>query len=119
MDDPPRLQFGGAERIAARRDSPVTSWTRTARSQRRAAAAWAAGHFDREVVPVPVPGGPPWPSTKGCAPPPRKGWPRCAPQSTAACTPPRHHLACLRRRRSGAVDVGRPARALGLPARAR
>jgi acetyl-CoA C-acetyltransferase len=46
-------QFEGAERIA-------TKWGVTRsdadalglRSQQRAAAAWAAGHFDREVVPV-------------------------------------------------------------------
>ncbi|MEZ0073198.1 steroid 3-ketoacyl-CoA thiolase [Planotetraspora sp. GP83] len=52
-DDPPKAQFGGAERIAARQgltrpdldDYGVIS-------QRRAAAAWAEGRFDREVTPI-------------------------------------------------------------------
>lgn len=49
-------QFVAAERIAARR-----GLTRSAidefglASQQKAAAAWAAGHFDREVVPVKAP----------------------------------------------------------------
>jgi acetyl-CoA C-acetyltransferase len=52
-DDPPGVQFGGAERIArrcglTRRDLDEYG----ARSQQRAAHAWAAGRFAREVVPV-------------------------------------------------------------------
>ncbi|MGV9300584.1 steroid 3-ketoacyl-CoA thiolase [Amycolatopsis sp. NPDC003676] len=46
-------QYGAAERIAARRG--ITREDVDAfgvRSQRNAAAAWAAGHFTREIVPV-------------------------------------------------------------------
>ena len=52
-DDPPGVQFGGAERIArryqlSRRElDEYGAW-----SQQRAARAWAAGRFAREVVPV-------------------------------------------------------------------
>ncbi|MEU1885942.1 steroid 3-ketoacyl-CoA thiolase [Micromonospora rifamycinica] len=58
-DDPPKAQFGGAERIAARQGltrADVDAYG--VLSQARAAAAWAAGHFDREVVGIdaPVPG---------------------------------------------------------------
>jgi acetyl-CoA C-acetyltransferase len=55
-DDPPHLQFGGAERIASREQ-----FTRRdlddygLASQRRAEAAWADGRFEREVVPVTAP----------------------------------------------------------------
>lgn len=55
-DDPPRAQFGGAERIAAREGftrADVDAYG--LRSQQRAAGAWARGRFDREVTPVPVP----------------------------------------------------------------
>jgi acetyl-CoA C-acetyltransferase len=55
-DDPPKAQFGGAERIARRQG--ITRADADAfglRSQRRAARAWANGHFDREVVPVAAP----------------------------------------------------------------
>ena len=48
-------QFGAAERIAVRRGitrADVDAFG--ARSQANAAAAWAAGHFDREIVPVPT-----------------------------------------------------------------
>jgi acetyl-CoA C-acetyltransferase len=55
-DDPPRAQFGGAERIAARegitrRDADGYALL----SQQRAARAWAAGRYDREVAPVKAP----------------------------------------------------------------
>jgi len=49
-------QYGAAERIAVRRGltrEDVDSFG--AASQHKAAAAWAAGHFDREVVPVKAP----------------------------------------------------------------
>jgi acetyl-CoA C-acetyltransferase len=52
-DDPPKAQFGGAERIAVRQ-----GFTRAdtdafgVESQRRAAIAWAEGRFDREVSPI-------------------------------------------------------------------
>ncbi|GAB3142626.1 steroid 3-ketoacyl-CoA thiolase [Amycolatopsis sp. NPDC004378] len=49
-------QYGAAERIAARRGltrADVDAFG--ARSQQKAAAAWEAGHFDREVVPVKAP----------------------------------------------------------------
>jgi acetyl-CoA C-acetyltransferase len=49
-------QYGAAERIAVRRG---LTWEDVdafgAASQHKAAAAWAAGHFDREVVPVKAP----------------------------------------------------------------
>ncbi|EOD61425.1 steroid 3-ketoacyl-CoA thiolase [Amycolatopsis vancoresmycina] len=49
-------QYGAAERIAVRRGltrDDVDSFG--ASSQQKAAAAWEAGHFDREVVPVKAP----------------------------------------------------------------
>ncbi|QWF76921.1 steroid 3-ketoacyl-CoA thiolase [Amycolatopsis sp. CA-230715] len=49
-------QYGAAERIAERRGitrADVDAFG--ADSQRKAAAAWAAGHFDREVAPVKAP----------------------------------------------------------------
>ncbi|WP_372668297.1 steroid 3-ketoacyl-CoA thiolase [Amycolatopsis kentuckyensis] len=49
-------QYGAAERIAVRRGltrADVDSFG--ALSQQKAAAAWEAGHFDREVVPVKAP----------------------------------------------------------------
>ena len=55
-DDPPKAQFGGAERIAARE-----GFTREeldgygVRSQRLAAAAWEAGAFDDEIAPLLAP----------------------------------------------------------------
>lgn len=46
-------QFGAAERIAVRRGLSREDLDRFGeRSQARARAAWDAGHFDREVVPV-------------------------------------------------------------------
>ncbi|WP_410588863.1 steroid 3-ketoacyl-CoA thiolase [Amycolatopsis sp. lyj-23] len=49
-------QYGAAERIAVRRGLTRADVDRFgAASQRKAAAAWAAGHFDREVVPVKAP----------------------------------------------------------------
>jgi acetyl-CoA C-acetyltransferase len=55
-DDPPRAQFGGAERIArrqglTRRDADEYA----ALSQQRAAAAWDGGRFAAEVTPVDAP----------------------------------------------------------------
>jgi acetyl-CoA C-acetyltransferase len=58
-DDPPKAQFGGAERIAVRQGiSRADADAYGVLSQQRAALAWAQGRFDREVVPVvaPVPG---------------------------------------------------------------
>jgi acetyl-CoA C-acetyltransferase len=49
-------QFGAAERIAKRRGITRTDLDDFGlRSQRNAARAWAAGHFDREVIPVKAP----------------------------------------------------------------
>ncbi|MEV4054142.1 steroid 3-ketoacyl-CoA thiolase [Amycolatopsis sp. NPDC049688] len=49
-------QYGAAERIAVRRGLTREDVDRFgAASQHKAAAAWAAGHFDREVVPVKAP----------------------------------------------------------------
>lgn len=53
-DDPPRAQFGAAERIAER--DGLTRADLDAygvRSQDRAAAAWARGDYDAEVAPLP------------------------------------------------------------------
>ncbi|MFI7080803.1 steroid 3-ketoacyl-CoA thiolase [Micromonospora sp. NPDC049903] len=56
-DDPPKAQFGGAERIAAKYGvDRAAADAYGLRSQRRAAAAWAQGRFDAEVVPVRAPG---------------------------------------------------------------
>jgi acetyl-CoA C-acetyltransferase len=55
-DDPPRSQFGAAERIARRaRISRPDADAYGLRSQQRAARAWAEGRFDRELVAVPAP----------------------------------------------------------------
>jgi acetyl-CoA C-acetyltransferase len=52
-DDPPKAQFGGAERIAARHGlSREAADAYGVLSQRRAADAWARGHFDAEVSPL-------------------------------------------------------------------
>jgi acetyl-CoA C-acetyltransferase len=51
-------QYQAAERIAARRGLTRRDTDQFGlRSQQRAAAAWAEGRFDREVLPVPVEGG--------------------------------------------------------------
>jgi acetyl-CoA C-acetyltransferase len=55
-DDPPRAQFGGAERIAVRQGltrADVDGYA--VLSQERAARAWAEGRFDREVTPLRAP----------------------------------------------------------------
>ncbi|WP_018680555.1 steroid 3-ketoacyl-CoA thiolase [Actinokineospora enzanensis] len=53
-DDPPGLQFGGAERIAARQGLTRADLDAYGLlSQQRAAKAWQDGRFDREVVTVP------------------------------------------------------------------
>jgi acetyl-CoA C-acetyltransferase len=55
-DDPPKAQFGGAERIAQREGLTRQDADEYGlRSQRRAAAAWEAGRFDGEVAPVRTP----------------------------------------------------------------
>ncbi|WP_433241209.1 steroid 3-ketoacyl-CoA thiolase [Streptosporangium sp. CA-135522] len=55
-DDPPKAQFGGAERIARRQGiGRADADAYGALSQRRAATAWAQGRFDREVTPVVAP----------------------------------------------------------------
>lgn len=55
-DDPPKAQFGGAERIARRQGlSRADVDAYGLRSQQRAAHAWADGRFDREVTPVTAP----------------------------------------------------------------
>ncbi|SCF12146.1 acetyl-CoA C-acetyltransferase [Micromonospora coriariae] len=57
-DDPPKAQFGGAERIAARQGlTRADADAYGLRSQRRAAHARAEGRFDREITPVPLPDG--------------------------------------------------------------
>ncbi|GAA4527708.1 steroid 3-ketoacyl-CoA thiolase [Amycolatopsis samaneae] len=49
-------QYGAAERIAGRRGITREDVDRFGtESQRKAAAAWAAGHFDREIMPVKAP----------------------------------------------------------------
>jgi acetyl-CoA C-acetyltransferase len=58
-DDPPKAQFGGAERIARREGiSRADADAYGLLSQQRAAKAWADGRFDREVAPLlaPAPG---------------------------------------------------------------
>jgi acetyl-CoA C-acetyltransferase len=57
-DDPPKAQFGGAERIARRQG--ITRQDADAfavLSQRRAAAAWEQGRFSREITPIRTPDG--------------------------------------------------------------
>jgi acetyl-CoA C-acetyltransferase len=55
-DDPPRAQFGAAERIAGRQGlSRADTDGYAVTSQRRAAVAWAAGRFDREVAALDAP----------------------------------------------------------------
>ncbi|MGW3603409.1 steroid 3-ketoacyl-CoA thiolase [Micromonospora sp. NPDC005161] len=57
-DDPPKAQFGGAERIAARQGlTRADADAYGLRSQQRAAHARAEGRFDREITPVPLPDG--------------------------------------------------------------
>ncbi len=57
-DDPPKAQFGGAERIAARYGvDRAAADAYGLRSQRRAAQAWAQRRFDAEVVTVRAPDG--------------------------------------------------------------
>jgi acetyl-CoA C-acetyltransferase len=54
-DDPPKAQFGGAERIAVRQGltrDDVDAYAIV--SQERAAWAWADGRFDREVMAIPA-----------------------------------------------------------------
>jgi acetyl-CoA C-acetyltransferase len=55
-DDPPKAQFGGAERIA-RREGLTRADTDEfgVLSQQRAARAWAEGRFAREVTPIDTP----------------------------------------------------------------
>ena len=57
-DDPPKAQFGGAERIAARQQlsrADVDAFGLL--SQQRAAVAVAEHRFDQEIVPIEAPGG--------------------------------------------------------------
>ncbi|MEV6813526.1 steroid 3-ketoacyl-CoA thiolase [Micromonospora sp. NPDC051296] len=57
-DDPPKAQFGGAERIAAKYGvDRAAADAYGVRSQQRAARAWAQGRFDAEVVAVRAPDG--------------------------------------------------------------
>ena len=57
-DDPPRAQFGGAERIAARQGLTRADLDAYGlRSQRLAALARDEGRFDREISAVPLPDG--------------------------------------------------------------
>jgi acetyl-CoA C-acetyltransferase len=52
-DDPPKAQFGGAERIASREGiSRQDADDYALSSQQRAARAWAAGRYDQEVAPI-------------------------------------------------------------------
>ncbi|QWF84837.1 steroid 3-ketoacyl-CoA thiolase [Amycolatopsis sp. CA-230715] len=55
-DDPPKAQFGGAERVAVREG--ITREEADAygvESQRRARIAWDDGRFDAEIVPITTP----------------------------------------------------------------
>jgi acetyl-CoA C-acetyltransferase len=55
-DDPPKAQFGGAERIAARQGYARADLDEFGLlSQQRAAAAWAKGNYAAEVVAVDAP----------------------------------------------------------------
>lgn len=55
-DDPPRAQFGGAERIARREGfSRAVLDAYGVASQARAAAAWARGDFAEEIAPITAP----------------------------------------------------------------
>ncbi|MEU1969574.1 steroid 3-ketoacyl-CoA thiolase [Micromonospora sediminicola] len=55
-DDPPKAQFGGAERIASRQGiSRRQADEYGVLSQQRASLAWELGRFDREVSPIHVP----------------------------------------------------------------
>lgn len=55
-DDPPKAQFGGAERIATRQGiSRADADAYGVRSQSRAAQAWQEQRFDRELVAVQAP----------------------------------------------------------------
>jgi acetyl-CoA C-acetyltransferase len=55
-DDPPRMQFGGAERIAQRQGLSREDLDEFGvRSQRLAARAWAEHRFDREVTAIKAP----------------------------------------------------------------
>ncbi|MGC4879413.1 steroid 3-ketoacyl-CoA thiolase [Micromonospora sp. DT43] len=57
-DDPPKAQFGGAERIAARQGlTRADADAYGLRSQQRAARARDEGRFDREITAVPLPDG--------------------------------------------------------------
>ncbi|MYT29261.1 MULTISPECIES: steroid 3-ketoacyl-CoA thiolase [unclassified Streptomyces] len=57
-DDPPRMQFGGAERIARRQGHTREQLDAYGlRSQQLAARAWESGHFADEVTPVRGPEG--------------------------------------------------------------
>ncbi len=50
-DDPPKSQFGGAERIATRQGlTRADTDAFGVQSQERAAQAWATGRFDREIT---------------------------------------------------------------------
>lgn len=56
-DDPPKAQFGGAERIARREGFARADLDAYGvRSQERAAAAWARGDFAEEIAPIDVDG---------------------------------------------------------------
>src|SRR5205823_643639 len=65
-DDPPKAQFGGAERIAVRQGltrADVDAYGLM--SQQRAAQARDEGRFDREITPVPLPDGTPVAADEG------------------------------------------------------
>jgi acetyl-CoA C-acetyltransferase len=65
-DDPPKAQFGGAERIATRQGltrADVDAYGLM--SQQRAARARDEGRFDREITPVPLPDGTPVAADEG------------------------------------------------------
>ncbi len=55
-DDPPKMQFGGAERIARRQGFSRGDLDQFGvRAQQLAAAAWQEGRFDRELSPIEAP----------------------------------------------------------------
>ncbi|GAA5094560.1 steroid 3-ketoacyl-CoA thiolase [Nocardia iowensis] len=128
-DDPRGGQFGGAERIARREGLSRTEIdTYGWRSQHRAAAAWAAGRFDREVVPIQAPA----PSSDGAPTESltvdRDQGLRASSMSDLACLPPTidgglHTAATTSQVSDGAAAAlwmsERKARALGIRPRGR
>jgi acetyl-CoA C-acetyltransferase len=84
-------QYGAAERIATRRGVTREADRFGAASQAKAAAAWAAGRFEREVIPVKAPASGETrlvTSDQGLRETTLDGLAKLKPFSTAASTPP-------------------------------